>query len=74
MAGRRARETWWRRVGMPLLTHAVLIAGCVVMLGGTGGGFTVSVAVALVAEPAPLTTRTLNCAPLSAAAAVGFSE
>ena len=32
MAVRRARETWWRRVGAPLLTHAVLIAGCVVML------------------------------------------
>jgi len=32
MAVRRARETWWRRVGGPLLTHAVLIAGCVVML------------------------------------------
>lgn len=32
MAVRRARETWWRRVGVPLLTHAVLITGCVVML------------------------------------------
>ena len=32
MAVRRARETWWRRAGMPLLTHAVLIAGCVAML------------------------------------------
>ena len=32
MTARRARETWWRRVGTPLLTHAVLIAGCVVML------------------------------------------
>jgi multiple sugar transport system permease protein len=27
-----ARETWWRRVGMPLTTHAVLLAGCVAML------------------------------------------
>ena len=28
----RARETWWRRTGMPLTTHAVLVAGCVAML------------------------------------------
>jgi multiple sugar transport system permease protein len=31
-AGRRASETWWRRTGVPLTTHAVLLAGCVVML------------------------------------------
>jgi multiple sugar transport system permease protein len=28
----RARETWWRRTGMPLATHTVLVAGCVAML------------------------------------------
>jgi len=28
----RARETWWRRRGVPLVSHAVLLAGCAVML------------------------------------------
>jgi multiple sugar transport system permease protein len=32
MPVRRARETWWRRTGMPLVTHLVLLAGCAVML------------------------------------------
>src|SRR5215471_17556219 len=32
MVARRARETWWRRTGMPLATHAVLMAGCAAML------------------------------------------
>ena len=32
MPVRRARETWWRRTGVPLATHLVLMAGCVVML------------------------------------------
>ena len=32
MPVRRARETWWRRIGLPLITHLVLMAGCAVML------------------------------------------
>ncbi len=50
----------------------VRLAGCVVMLGGTGAGFTVSVAAVLVAVPPGLDTTTSNCAPLSDTA-VGFS-
>ena len=42
------------------------------MLGGTGAGFTVSVAAVLVTEPAAFVTTTSNCAPLSDTA-VGFS-
>ena len=40
----------------------VTFDGCVVMLGPT---LTVSVALALVTEPATFDTTTLNCAPLS---------
>jgi hypothetical protein len=50
-----------------------MLAGWVVMLGGTGAGFTVSVATALVTLPAALDTYTVNCAPLSALSSVGFS-
>ena len=50
----------------------VRLAGWVMMLGGTGAGFTVRVAAALVTLPPPLVTTTLNWAPLSATA-VGFS-
>lgn len=32
MPARRTRDTWWRRIGMPLLTHLVLLGGCAVML------------------------------------------
>ena len=49
----------------------VRFAGCVVMLGGTGVGFTVRVAVLLVTVPAPFETTTSR-EPLSATA-VGFT-
>jgi hypothetical protein len=42
------------------------LAGCVVMLGATTGLVTVRIAALLVAPPAVLVTRTLNCALLSA--------
>ncbi|HWC02777.1 MAG TPA: carbohydrate ABC transporter permease [Methylomirabilota bacterium] len=32
MAARQIRETWWRRTGVPALSHLVLLAGCAVML------------------------------------------
>jgi hypothetical protein len=41
------------------------LAGCAVIAGATGAGFTESVAVLLVALPAPLLTTAVNSAPLS---------
>ena len=32
MSARRARESWWRRTGVPLAVHSVLLAGCAVMV------------------------------------------
>ena len=43
----------------------VWLAGCVVIEGATGAGFTESVAALLVALPALLLTTTVNSAPLS---------
>jgi hypothetical protein len=43
----------------------VWLAGGVVIVGATGAGFTVSVAVALVTVPAVLLTTTANVDPLS---------
>ena len=37
----------------------VTLAGCVVMLGATGGGFTVRIAAALVTEPTELVMTTV---------------
>ena len=53
-------------------TSTVTLAGCPVMLGATGAGLTLSVAGVLVADPAALLTRTLNCAPLSASAVLAI--
>jgi hypothetical protein len=47
----------------PVVT--VWLAGCAVIEGATGAGFTESVAVLLVALPALLLTTTVNSAPLS---------
>src|SRR5260370_1018546 len=49
----------------------VWLAGCVVIVGATGAGFTVSVAAALVTVPAPLLTTTVNCSPLCDVAVAG---
>ena len=43
----------------------VWLAGCVVIIGAIGTGFTVNVAVLLVADPAVLLTTTRNVDPLS---------
>jgi hypothetical protein len=43
----------------------IWFAGCVVIVGATGAGFTVSVAALLVAVPALLLTTTSNVDPLS---------
>ena len=43
----------------------VWLAGWVVIVGGTGAGFTVRVAGLLVTLPAVLVTTTVNWAPLS---------
>jgi multiple sugar transport system permease protein len=32
MSARRARESWWRRVGVPLATHVILLVGCAAMV------------------------------------------
>ena len=31
-SARSARESWWRRAGIPLVAHAILLAGCAVMI------------------------------------------
>jgi len=49
----------------------VWLTGCVVIVGATGAGFTVSVAEALVAVPAVLLTTTANADPLSAVVVAG---
>jgi hypothetical protein len=49
----------------------VWLAGCVVNDGATGAGFTVKVALLLVALPAVFVTTTLNIAPLSVVAVAG---
>jgi hypothetical protein len=49
----------------------VWLAGCVVIEGATGAGFTVRVAALLVALPAVLVTTTVNCAPLSEVVVTG---
>jgi hypothetical protein len=49
----------------------VWFAGCVVIVGATGAGFTVSVAALLVTVPAVLLTTTANADPLSAVVAMG---
>ena len=46
-------------------------AGCVLMIGAVAAGFTVSVALLLVALPAVLLTTTENVEPLSAVVVVG---
>jgi hypothetical protein len=43
----------------------VWFPGCVVIVGATGAGFTVSVAAALVTVPAVFVTTTANADPLS---------
>ena len=54
-------------VNVAVLPEAIdWLAGCVVMLGATTGLVTVRTAAPLVALPAELLTRTLNCALLSA--------
>jgi hypothetical protein len=49
----------------------VWLAGCVLIVGATGAGFTVKVALLLVALPAAFVTTTLNIAPLSVVAVAG---
>ncbi len=49
----------------------VWFTGCVVIVGATGAGFTVSVAALLVTVPAVLLTTTAKLAPLSAVVVVG---
>jgi len=49
----------------------VWFTGCVVIVGATGAGFTVSVAALLVTVPAVLLTTTAKVAPLSAVVVVG---
>jgi hypothetical protein len=49
----------------------VWLAGCVVMVGATGAGFTVRVAAELVAVPAVLLTATVKVAPLSVVVVAG---
>ena len=49
----------------------VWLAGCVVIVGDTGAGFTVSVATALVAVPAVFVTTTVKADPLSEVAVAG---
>jgi hypothetical protein len=49
----------------------VWFAGCVVIAGATGAGFTVSVAALLVAVPAVFVTTTANVDPLSEVAVAG---
>ena len=65
---------------MPLATTAnvavcpavtVRLAGCVVIVGDTGAGFTVSVAAELVAVPAVFVTTTENVDPLSEVVVAG---
>src|SRR5437879_9106485 len=51
-----------------------VLAGCVVIVGATGAGFTVSVATLLVTLPAVLLTTTVNCAPSSARSEEHTSE
>src|SRR5260370_2248711 len=45
--------------------------GCVVIVGATGAGFTVSVAALLVTVPAEFLTTTANADPLSAVVVAG---
>ncbi len=49
----------------------VWFAGCVVIVGATGAGFTVSVAALLVTIPAVFVTTTLNADPLSEVVVAG---
>ena len=49
----------------------VWFAGCVVIEGGTGAAFTVSIAGLLVTLPAELLITTVNCDPLSEAVVAG---
>jgi hypothetical protein len=49
----------------------VWFAGCVVIVGATGAGFTVNVAAVLVTVPAVFVTTTANVEPLSAVAITG---
>jgi hypothetical protein len=49
----------------------VWFAGCVVIAGATGAGFTVNVAALLVADPAELVTTTRKVDPLSAVVVAG---
>jgi hypothetical protein len=49
----------------------VWLAGCVVIVGDTGAGFTVSVAAELVTVPAVLVTTTENVDPLSEVVVAG---
>ena len=49
----------------------VWLAGCVVIVGATGAGFTVSVAVPLVTVPAVFVTVTEKVDPLSEVVVVG---
>jgi hypothetical protein len=49
----------------------VWLAGCVVIEGATGAGFTVRVAALLVALPTELVTTTVNCALLSEVVSAG---
>jgi hypothetical protein len=49
----------------------VWLAGCVVIVGDTGAGFTVSVAAELVTVPAVLLTATVKADPLSEVVVAG---
>jgi hypothetical protein len=49
----------------------VWFAGCVVIAGATGAGFTVSVAALLVTVPAVFVTTTVNADPLSEVVVAG---
>jgi hypothetical protein len=49
----------------------VWLPGCVVIVGATGAGFTVSVAVELVTVPTVLLTTTANVDPLSEVVVAG---
>ena len=53
------------------LVVTVWLAGCAVIEGATGAGFTESVAALLVVLPALLLTTTVNVEPLSEVVVVG---
>src|SRR5260370_31910049 len=74
---------WYPSGAVPLATTVnvavcpavtVWFPGCVVIVGATGAGFTVSVAEALVTVPAVFVTTTTNADPLSAVVAPGVVQ